>query len=207
MKILQCVVFYALFGFLCACGENNAQINKYKINPQAKKLNDSAIFMSRSFDSLDIEKAISLLNKATKMDSNYYLGYWNKMSLYSTTKQYEPALISAQRMQKIKPEAPEPFVIAGILKERMGDTVFARQEFQKALQRYNAILDTMKIENKNYDITLISKAVILIFAEHEKKGNALLHELYNKQTDEQLKKLLKPFMDKSRREILDDFKI
>jgi tetratricopeptide (TPR) repeat protein len=191
---------YLLFLTLIACGQ------KDMVDSEARKLNDSAVALTmKSFDSSAYADAILLLDKATAIDSNYYTAYWNKYSFQWTLKQYDKALVTAKHLNRIKPDAPDYYVSIGLLYEKLGDTVSARQHFKDALVRYNNILDTMDSKNKNYDNLLINKAVNLIFAGQQTEGNEMLKQLYEKHKDDMYAQAIEMFMNKSRQEIIDGF--
>ena len=55
---------------------------KHKVDPAAIQLNDMAMTLVPYIDNADsARKAISFLDKATDIDSNYSLGYSNRASL------------------------------------------------------------------------------------------------------------------------------
>jgi tetratricopeptide (TPR) repeat protein len=190
---------------LTACGQNS-KTNKHVIDPKARQLNDSAVALTRSFDSLDYVKAIALLDKATTIDTNFYTAYWNKLAFQSQLGQYNNALQTAKQLKRIKPNAPDFYVTTGMLYEKTGDSISAQSQYKEALIRYDKILDTMDIKNKDYDMLLMNKGVSLILVGQQTKGNDIIKKLYDKQTDVAYKEMFEMFLNKSRQEILDNYK-
>src|SRR5438874_10351933 len=138
-----------LFVFLLinclACGQQKAQ--KPKVNPQAKRLNDSAI--QTMINTSDYEKGIALLDQAIAIDSNYYVAYNNKLSFQLMMKKYEEALPTLKNLNRLRPADPQFYFTTGILYEQLGDTIISQKYFTDAGIYYDKILDTMKEENKS----------------------------------------------------------
>jgi hypothetical protein len=87
---------------------------------------------------------------------------------------------------------------------KTGDSISAMQHFSKASILFDKILDTMNASNKSYETVLMNKAFNLTLLGQKEKGNKILTELYNKQTDEDFKKMYSQFLNKSRKEILNE---
>src|SRR4051794_26467070 len=74
---------------------------KHEFNPEAIKLNDSAISMGSHAlptDSTIYKNAIALLNRAIKIDSNYLTAWWTKFSYQNELKDYKGALSTAKKL-------------------------------------------------------------------------------------------------------------
>lgn len=119
-------------------------------------------------------------------------------------KQFDKALETAKQMIKIKPENPESYVSAGMISEETGDTINSLKYFNNALVKYDNILDTMSKENKMYKILLMNKAVDLIFARQQTKGNEILKQLYDYEKDEIFKEMINDYRNKSTKEIINN---
>ena len=201
-SIMRFSILLLLTGFY-ACGQQSEN-KKHVVDPKARQLNDSAT--SIAMHAQDYNKAISLLDQATQIDSNYLTAYANKLSFQLELKQFDKALATAKNLNRIKPEAPEYFVSIGLIYEHMGDTTSSNKFFNEAVNRYNKILDTMSTVNKDYDLLLMNKAVSLILVGQQQKGNDILKGLYDKQKDESYREMLSSFMNKSRKDILDNLR-
>lgn len=86
MKNFQYFIFIFIYFSLTACGHKS---DRHTPNPDAARLNDSAIRLTNYIGNRDsAEKAMKLLDKATEIDSNYFLGYYNKLFFLDQLKQY-----------------------------------------------------------------------------------------------------------------------
>jgi tetratricopeptide (TPR) repeat protein len=191
--------FRLLLLVLFACGRKD----KYLVNPQAKLLNDSAASFAMHFDYI---KAIDLLDQATKLDSNYFNAYQNKLAFLGAVKQYVRALETVKELIRLRPNIPDFYVTAGVLYEQLGDTVESVKYFKTALVHFDNVLDTMTKQNQNYNMLNMSKSLTIILSGEEEKGTKLLRQNYNNLTDTLLKESMTVFIGKSRQEILDGLK-
>jgi tetratricopeptide (TPR) repeat protein len=192
--------FLALFLFITfsACGQ---QTKNYSVNPKAKQLNDSAVFIAVHSNNYD--SAITLLDKAISIDSNFTSAYANKTFFQLQLNQFDTALLTSKKLLGIKPNVPEYIVMTGMICEKLSDTISSREYFTQAAIIYDNILDTMSKTNKNYDGYLMNKAVNLIFLEQQQKGNDILKQVYNDKRNEADKELISMFINKSKQEIID----
>ena len=187
---------------LLACGESN---ETPKVNEEAMLYCDSAMVLSSAEGVTGYQNAIILLDKATSIDSNYYLAYWNKLRLLSELKHYDKALIAAKNLIRANPTNPDIYVTIGTLYERLEDTVSAGKYYNNGLELYNKYLDTMTSQTPNYDMLLMNKGITLVMLGKDKEGNNLLKKIYDKQTDKDFKELLRGFMYKNKVEIMDKY--
>ena len=129
-----------------ACGESN---ETPKVNEEAMLYCDSAMVLSSAEGVTGYQNAIILLDKATSIDSNYYLAYWNKLRLLSELKQYDKALVAAKHLIRANPTNPDIYVTIGTLYERLEDTVSANKYYINGLELSNKYLDTMTSQTPN----------------------------------------------------------
>jgi tetratricopeptide (TPR) repeat protein len=191
------IAFFIFSVYLVACGQSNK--TKQLVNPEAKKLSDSAMLVFlKSFKEEDYERSILLLEKATKIDSNYFKAYYNRMLIENTFKHYDKALIAANRITRLKPDDPGFYITAGILYEKNGNPSSSKEYFQTALVKYNSILDTMQLNNPGLFFLKMNKGVDLILLNQQEQGNTILKDLYAKETAGIYKEALTPFLNKSR---------
>jgi len=178
---------------------------KYKVNPEVKKLNNSAISMvshSRPTDSVTYKNAIALLNRATRIDSNYVAAWWNKFSYENEIKDYRAALSTAKKLLALKPNDPVIILFTGETYEKAGDSLSAVKYYKEVLLKYNQVLDTMNVKNYNYKSVVTSKAVILILLNQQKQSRDLLQPLYQKETDSLYRSFYRDIMSYTRKEAL-----
>ena len=180
---------------LCACGQQT------KTNPQAKHLTDSAVIVV--IRTGDYEKALTLIDEALKIDSNYLAALKNKFAFQLHLEQIDKAIETAKQMKRIKPDVPDYSQTVGMLYEKIGDSISAEKYFTEASTQFDNILKTTSSESKNYTFLLINKAINLVLLGKQQEGNDILKQLYEKEKDETYKEYIAQFMGKSRKEIID----
>lgn len=186
---------------LYSCGQHSA---KNTVDPAAVELNNKAMTLVAFIDNADSsKKAISLLNKATIIDSNYFLGHYNKLMFFNQLKQFDKAVLTVNKLIQLRPSAHDLYFTGGILYERIGDTVSSKQYFTKSLTICTTVLDTMSVTNTDYDMLLTNKAANLIMLGYQQQANGILKNLYDKQTDEELKMNTLLMMNKSKKQLLE----
>lgn len=85
---------------------------------------------------------------------------------------FDNAAMTLTKMLRIKPDSAELYLKNGIYNEISGDTITAKQNFNRALPRYIILLDTMSSKHPDRRNTLNMLAINLIMLGHEK----VLHE-------------------------------
>ena len=199
MTTLKFITTFLLIA-LYSCGQKPA---KHKVDPAAVELNNRAMKLVKFIDNADSsKKAISLLDNATSIDSNYFLGHFNKLMFFNQLKQFDKAAETMNECIRIKPFAHDLYLAGGILYERIGDSISSKKFFEKSLAICNTVLDTMNKTNRDYEMLVGNEAVNLIMLGDEIKANELLKKLYDSQTDEALKKMTLSMMNKSKKELL-----
>jgi len=189
---------------LCACGQRDGETKKHTIDSKAKQLNDSAVALIRSMNDEDSRKAILLLDEAIKIDSNYFTAYWNKFSLQSQLKQYDNAIVTGKQILNLNKNTPYYDFIIATLYYRKGDTSSANNYFRKTLALCDLVLDTINFKNRAaYEVVIMNKGVSLIFLGQQEKGNEILKQFYDSQTDTTYKTWTAAFMNKTKEQILD----
>jgi tetratricopeptide (TPR) repeat protein len=201
MKKLSILVFVM---YCLSCKPSHSQ---KKINPEARKLNDSAVGSRFSVKynnpNQALEHSINLLNQAIKLDSNYFTAYWNKFVFKGDLKQYNKAILTGKQMMGLRPQNASIKFIVGETYEKMGDTITSAEYYRSSLSMLNNILDTIKVsDNKNYKSTMVNKAIVLILLNQPEKGYSILKDLYNKENSENYKSTLQTFMNFTRRDFI-----
>jgi tetratricopeptide (TPR) repeat protein len=197
LKFISAILLLTFY----SCSQKSA---KHKGDLDAVELNYRAMALVAFIENGDSsKKAISLLDKATTIDTNYFLGHYNKLMFYNQLRQYDKAILTINKLIQIRPSAHDLYLTAGILYERIGDTVSSRSYFAKSLTICNIVLDTMSSKNRDYEMIVSNKAINLIMLANEVKANELLKKLYDNQTDEEFKKTTLSMMNKSKNELLE----
>lgn len=172
------------------------------VDQRAIQLNDSAVKSVVQYQSY--ETAVTLLDKALQIDSNYLMALANKCSYEIALHRYDQAINTAKRMIKLKPRAPEYFVSGGLAYFLSGDSTSSQKYFQEAVAIYDRILDTMNKKSNAYKLVLMGKAVNLIFSGDSPKSNVILKYLDENTHDEIEKEFYSEFINKPRKEIIDE---
>lgn len=198
MRGTKIILIFTLFS-LSASAQKEIQ---NKVDPAAVRLNNMAMELNIQ-NSDSASKAIIFLDSATAIDSNYYLAYYNKLIFLNQLKQYSKAIIAINNLIRMQPNANVFYFNGGIIYEKMGDTISSRNYFQKSLEICTKVLDTMKVENRNYEMLSTNKAVDLIMLGEKEEGNLLLIRVYENQADKSQKAMALSFMNKSKSEIVE----
>ena len=192
MTARKLIFIFLIFG-VDSCRQKDL---KHTVNPVAVKLANEATSLVSFIDNTDsCKKAITLLDSATAIDSNYFLGYQNKLMFLTQLKQYTKAILTNNNLIRIKPFAHEIYLTSGLLYMKMSDTLTSRNYFQKSLTICNNALDTMNVNNKNYVMLVSDKAFNLIMLGENKKLNELLQSLSAREIDVELKKNILSMME------------
>ncbi len=202
---MRFTIIVFLFGFYSCSGNNeNPDSN---IHPKAKILNDSAISIAMNYQ--NYVEAVSLLDKATQLDSNYFRAYRNKLTFQGLIKPFDTSkiLVIIKNLNRLRPEDPEYYFNLGVIHFKIGDTILAEKYLNNALLHYNKILDTMHVETEGYGVFAMNRGITLILLKQEQKGKKLLKSLFDNSDDDILKDMLTEGMDKSRKEIFDNINL
>ncbi len=118
-------------------------------------------------------------------------------------KQFDKAVLTINKLIRLRPSAHDIYLTGRILYERIGDTVSSKAYFTKSLTICSAVLDTMSVTNRDYEMLMGNKATNLIMLDNQQKANEILKQLYDNQTDEELKKNILSMMNKSKKQLLE----
>jgi tetratricopeptide (TPR) repeat protein len=203
MTNLQSITTFLLI-ILYACGQNQV---KNKVDRTAIELNNKAMTLVAFIDNVDSsKKAILLLDQATAIDSNYFLGHYNKLMFFNQLKQIDKAIFTVNKLIQLRPSAQDLYLTAGILYEQIGDTLSSKAFFAKSLAICSSILDTISATNKDFEIVLGNKATNLIMLDSQNKATEILKMLYDKQTDQEVRKNTLLLMNKNKKQLLEIWK-
>ena len=149
------------------------------------------------------EKAVDLLNKATQIDSNYFIAYFNKIGAQSYLKRYQDAVITAKELLRLAPnDATTKYLVAGVF-YKTGDTTRARAYYQEYLSYCDKRLDTMSVKNRHYKDTQLQKGLVLILLDQQQKGREIFKTLYEKETDDSMKDMYSLYMRATKTDIVE----
>jgi tetratricopeptide (TPR) repeat protein len=199
MKRTRWLFFYVCF-ILSSCAQTSQRSH---IDPLAIRMNDSAMALFRYGNMDSTQKALSYLDKATKLDSNYYLGFSNKRIVQTQLKLYRDLITTTKSLIRLRPLAPDFYLSAGTLYEKLNDSVSATKYYEQALILYNHLLDTVSLQNGNYDIFFMDRALDIILLGDQNKGDSLLKQLYDRQTDDDFRQMTLSFMNKNKKKLIE----
>lgn len=198
MKIFLTLI---LFTILIACSQNQ-QTKAHFPDPKAKHLVDSALRLADRPG--NYEKALTLIDKATQIDSNYYDAYFYKLSLQLKLSRLNDALATSKDMIRLDPRDYERYSATASLYWQIGDTVSATDYYTKAAVLFDKIFDTMSRSNRSYEPMLMQKGFYLIMTGKQEQGNKIWSECCNSGRYPDLKKEYEPLLNKSRKEIMEE---
>ena len=200
MTTLKFITVFLLIA-LYSCGHQSA---KRKINPDAIKLHNKIIPLVNHLDNADsCKKALTYLDSATTIDTNYFSGYYEKLMFLSSLNQFDKAVLTINNCIRIKPYAHELYFTGGILYERIGDTISSKIYFTKSLTILNPVLDTMSVNNRDYEMLIGNKAMNLLMLNEDKLLNDLLSNLSDNQIKLDLKKNILAMKSMDRKELIN----
>ena len=185
---------------LFSCGHKP---KKYSMNKDAVELNNRAMKLVVFIDNADSStKAIALLEQATTIDTNYFLGHYNKLMFLIQLKQFDNAIATINKLILLRPGAHDLYLQCGFLYERVNDTVSSKAYFTKSFTICSAVLDTMSYTNSDYDLILSNKAINLVMLGEQEQANKTFKKLYDRQSDENSKNMVLSIMNKSKIQLL-----
>lgn len=207
MTTLKFIIVVLIVG-LYSCAEKSA---KYKPDAAAVKLNNQAISLVSFIKNPDSSrKAIQLLDSATKIDSNYFLGYFNKLMFFSQLNLNDEGLRTLNKLIVLRPNSHDLYMMSGLWYEKIGHSDSSQGYFEKSLSICNTVLDTMGKKNKDYTMLVENKAINLIMLGDSVGANILLKNLLDFVPDDPKfgnveKEYINSLIGKSKRELLMSF--
>jgi tetratricopeptide (TPR) repeat protein len=204
MTALKLSILLVIAGHLsCAQETSSSNPERRRANPEAVVFNNKAMELVAFFDDKDsCKKALLLLEKATGIDSSYFLGHYNKLMFFYRLEQFDKALLTAKKLIQLEPNAHDMYMLNGILSEKQKDPISAKKYFEKSLEICNSVLDTMKKENRDYLMLVMNKALTMIMLDDEVAGHRILKELYDSQSDELWRGMISQYLDKTKKDLL-----
>lgn len=161
----------------------NTKNTKHKPNLNAIKLNNEAIELYSAvlgapvtrIDSLLLDSAIVLLNKAIKIDKQYYIAYANKAMVNSKLNKYNEAIKTLDDIVKLKTDYAEGILSQGFLFEKIADSINARNKYNKAIEAYlKRLHDPNEINKVNVQVDI---AFALLFTQGKDKSLQIIDTL------------------------------
>lgn len=188
---------------LYSCGQKPAG---HRTPANAVELNDKIVDLVPHIDNVDsCKKAIAYLDSATTIDSNYFLGHYNKLMFLSTLADYGKCVKTVNHLIRLRPDAHDLYLLGGMYNEAINDTMTAKKYFKKSLHISNSVLDTLNKTNLNYLTFVTNKAAAMIMLGQDAEARVLSKKLYDEQTEELFREMIMVLMNSSRQEILNRY--
>jgi tetratricopeptide (TPR) repeat protein len=186
---------------LNSCGQSTSRQN---VDPRAVILSNKIIPLVNHIDNPDsCKQALLYLDSATKIDTNCFLCYYNKLMFFYSLREFSKAVETINHCIRIEPSAHDLHLTGGILYEKVGDTISSKKYFEKSLTILNSVLDTMKVQNMNYEMLVINKAINAIMLADNKTANDLFTALAGKRQEPELRQVILSFMNKNKKELVE----
>lgn len=140
---------------------------------KAIELNNKAVKLMREYKN---DSALILFDEAIETDESYYMPHTNKASIYIGQREYKRGLNEFELALEKKPDLAEGWTMAGMLSEKLGDSVKAVKYYQKSVEMFNKRIADPTQKDKLVPNRL-SRALALILMGNEKEGRDELNKL------------------------------
>ncbi len=173
---------------------------------RAKALNDKAVnvYFKYNKNNDSITSVMRMLDEALAIDSNYLTAWTNKLGFECQLKQYDSALITANRIIPVFPDQTTINFFSGILALKTGHKDDAETTFNKLIKIYDAIPDA----NDNSDhlkTAQVNKAIALKLTGHDDECKQILVNLSMKEHDLAVRRHISAYITRSKEEIINEW--
>lgn len=164
-------IVFILTCFIAVSGSAQTQ-NVY--NPEAIKFNDKAVeFINNG----NLDSALLFLEKATEIDSNYYLAYCNKSNIFIKKGEYKKAILELENAIEAKPDFAETVFYLGMLYDFTQSSEKANELYRKSIKLFD---ERLKKHNLDQVGNRSNRAVAMILLGNVSEGNDELKKLIDK---------------------------
>jgi tetratricopeptide (TPR) repeat protein len=164
---------------LISCSEQKKHDSQGPYNPKAIELNNRAVKLINQYKN---DSALLLLDKAIDIDESYYMPHSNKVNIYVSQADYKKALRESELAIEKRPDLAEGWTMAGLLNEKLGDTLKAQQYYQKSIDLFEARINDPKKKDQMV-ANKLSRALSLILVGKEEEGKEELNKLKQENPD------------------------
>lgn len=118
---------------------NSKHKNKQRaFSKEVIELNKQAILLINERNKKSYQEALTLLNKAILIDTNYYMAYSNKVMVLTKLGEYNKAIeVNKYLITTIKRDYPEAIMNLGLLYDKIGEKHLARKYYNEAINKYS----------------------------------------------------------------------
>jgi tetratricopeptide (TPR) repeat protein len=106
----------------------------------------------------------------------------NKVNIYVSQADYKKALRESELAIEKRPDLAEGWTMAGLLNEKLGDTLKAQQYYQKSIDLFEARINDPKKKDQMV-ANKLSRALSLILVGKEEEGKEELNKLKQENPD------------------------
>lgn len=194
LNVKPSIIFLTINILILGCTSKE----KISFDPMAAELTDQA---SKLIGSMHLDSALCLLNRASRMDKDYYISYSNKVTIYCIKKNYEKALIECRMVNKYKPDLAEGWLYRGMLVEKVKKGRKAKKFYRKSIKLFAERMDAKESRN-HYLINKFYRAIALLLLGDNEQGK---RELWDLKDEENYVYLVTQLVNKERDEIMNAF--
>lgn len=163
----------ALSLFIIVLGSCSEKKKPETYNPKAIELNNKGVELMKRAEN---DSALFIFDQAIETDKSYYLPHSNKTGLYIGLNEFGKALNESEMAIRKKPQFVEGWIMAGLLREKQGDSLTSSTYFQRSVELYDSLI--LDPSNKDRIVkNKINKAFALIIQGKEEEGKNELKKL------------------------------
>jgi len=189
--------FLILICFFYGLTSCKGQTGKNAYNPKAVEFNNKALEFVKT---ANYDSALFYLDESIKADTTFYFSYGNKANVYCTLKDFKNALLVTKKEIEAKPDLAEGWMFAGMLNDKLGDSVTALEYYKKSIDLFNDRI-TNPAKQKYLEANRLNRAVAYIFIGQQKIG---FDEINDLKRQFPLDKSLDRFSDINKKEYLKE---
>ncbi len=140
----------------------------------SQELLDDALLNYNTKPEPEVDSALILINKAIRIEPDYYQAYVLKISILYLEKNYPFLLETYAELQRLEPKIPEWFFQEALLRLQMNDSTEAFKLFDKCLPKYETLFSEFGTENFYSRFQYLS---VLLMADKQKELSMQLDQL------------------------------
>ena len=161
--------------------EQEAQSN-YKPNSESIELNNKALEISKfqRYDTLKVDSALLLLDKATELDSLYFLGYANKVQFLMFKQDFQRLLENNKKIRELRPNQPNWIIQHGLILELSDEIDKANKEYKIGINEYEKIMNSDANLSWEFELEF---AQSLVIANNYEEAQKIINRLKKENPD------------------------
>ncbi len=194
---MKLTIFSLAILALASCAEKK-QHTPGVYDPEAVKLNNRGVRLMEQYKN---DSALIFFDKAIDTDETYYLPHSNKVNLYMSQRDYKMAMKESELAVEKKPDLAEGWTMAGMLRDKLGDSITANKYYQKSIELFEKrIADSTQREK--IVPNRIFYAISLILSGKKEEGKEELLKLKEEKPNSQM---IEELQNINRKDFIDKF--